>query len=63
MGSSASGIHFRHYITSTFNPEILVINAALANIPLCTRFSYERWKKGLNVMIEKTSGDFNVEKL
>jgi len=40
-----------------------MINAALANIPLCTGFSYARWKKGLNVMIEKTSGDFNIKKL
>jgi len=40
-----------------------VVNATLANIPLCTGFSYERWKKGVNVMIEKTCGDFNVEKL
>jgi len=60
---SASGIHFRHYIAGTFNPEILVVNATLANIPLCTRFTYDQWKKRINVMIEKTCGDFNVEKL
>jgi len=62
-GSLASGIHFGHYITGTFNPEILVVNAALADIPLHTCFTYDCWKKGLNVMIEKTTGDFNVEKL
>jgi len=61
-GLSASGIHFGHYIAGTFNPEILVVNATLANIPLCTGFTYDRWKKGINVMIEKTCGDFNVEK-
>jgi len=61
--SSASGIHFGHYIAGTFNPEIMVINAALADIPLRTGFSYQRWQKGLNIMIEKTMGDFNVEKL
>jgi len=32
--SSASGIHFGHYIAGTFNPEIMVVNAALADIPL-----------------------------
>jgi len=63
MSSSASGIHFGHYIARTFNPEILLVNATLANIPLRTGFSYDRWKKGLNIMIEKTVGDFNVEKL
>jgi len=55
--SLASGIHFGHYIARTFNPTILVVNATLANIPLCTGFTYERWKKGLNVMIKKTAGD------
>jgi len=62
-GSSASGIHFSHYITGTFNPDILIINATMANIPLWTGFAYDRWKKGINVMIKKTNGNFNVEKL
>jgi len=62
-GSLALGIHFGHYIAGTFNPEILVINVTMANIPLWTGFTYDRWTKGLNIMIEKTTGDFNVEKL
>jgi len=61
--SLPSGIHFRDYITGTFNPEILVINATLADIPLQTRFSPDRWRKGLNVLLEKSPGNFNVEKL
>jgi len=61
MGSSASGIHFDHYMAGTFNPEIVVINATLANIPLCTGLSC--WKKGINVMIKKTCGNFIVKKL
>jgi len=61
--SSASGIHFGHYIAGTFNPEILLINTTLADIPLRTGFSYDRWQTGLNIMIEKTTGDFNIEKL
>jgi len=47
----------------TFNPKILVVNVTMANIPLCTNFTYGRWKKGLNVMIEKMTVDFNVKKL
>jgi len=35
----------------------------MADIPLWMGFLYERWKTGLNIMIEKTTGDFNVEKL
>jgi len=62
-GSLQSGIHFGHYIVGTFNPEILVINVTLVDIPLKAGFMYDHWKKGLNIMIEKTIGDFNVEKL
>ncbi len=40
-----------------------MINSTMADIPLRTGFSYDRWQKGLNIMIEKTIGDFNVEKL
>jgi len=47
----------------TFNPEILLINAKLADIPLQTGFSPACWKKGLNVMLEKVAGNINVEKL
>jgi len=61
--SSVLGLHFGHYIVGTFNLEILVINTTLADIPLRTGFLYDRWKKGLNVMIEKSARDFNVEKL
>jgi len=51
--SSASGIHFGHYMAGMFNPEMLLINTTLANIPFWTGFSYECWKKVINVMIEK----------
>jgi len=61
--SSMSGIHFGHYIASTFNPNILVINAMMANLPLTTGYSPKPWQQGLNVMLEKTPGDFNMEKL
>jgi len=53
-GSLALGIHFSHYMAGTFNPEILIIR---------TSFSYDHRKKGINVMIEKSTGDFNMEKL
>jgi len=41
-------------MASTLNPDILVIDATMADIPLYTGFTYDRWKKGVNVMIEKT---------
>jgi len=62
-GSLALGIHFGHYLAGTYNTEILVINVTLADVPLQTDFTYNRWKKGLNIMIEKMTRDFSVEKL
>jgi len=61
--SSPSEIHFGHYITSTFNLEILVINTKLADIPLCTGLTPACWHKGLNVMLKKSPGNYNVKKL
>jgi len=61
--SSMSGIHFGHYIAGTFNPEILIINRTMADIPLTTGYSPDRWKHGLNVLLEKVPGNVNIEKL
>jgi len=61
--SSPLGIHFGHYIAGTFNPDILVLNAMMADIPMNTGYSPARWRKGLNIMLEKSLGNFNVEKL
>jgi len=46
-----------------FNPDILVLNATMADIPMSTGYSPEQWQKGLNIMLEKSPGNFNVEKL
>jgi len=35
----------------------------MADIPLRTGYSPARWRKGLNIMLEKSPGNFNVEKL
>jgi len=61
--SSLSGIHFGHYMARTFNLDILIFNATMADIPLKTGYSPDRWHEGLNVMLEKSPGNFNVEKL
>ncbi len=61
--SSLLGIHFGHYMAGTFNPEIAIFNVTMADLPMRTSYSPQRWRKGLNVMLEKTPGNFNVEKL
>jgi len=50
-------------MAGTFNPDILIFNATMADIPLKTGYSPDRWKEGLNVMLEKSPGNFNIEKL
>jgi len=61
--SSLSGVHFGHYIAGTFNLDILVNNRKMADIPLLSGYLPERWQHGLNVMLEKAPGDFNLERL
>jgi len=34
--SLPSGLHFGHYIAGTFNPDILIFNAMMTNLPLRT---------------------------
>ncbi len=61
--SSPSGVHFGHYMAGTFNPTIAVFNARLANLGFTMGYSLKRWRKGLNVLLEKQPGNLNVEKL
>jgi len=61
--SALSVIHFRHYIAGTFNPTIAIFNARLANLGFTTGYSLKRWRTGLNIMLEKMAGNFNIKKL
>jgi len=54
---------FGHYTAGPFNPNILVINAMMANLLLLTDYSPKGWQYGLNIMPNKTLGDFNIKKL
>jgi len=50
-------------MASTFNPDIVVFNATMADLPMQTGYSPSRWREGLNVMLEKIPGNFHMEKL
>jgi len=63
MASILSGTHFGHYKAGTFSELINLIHTALSAIPLKTGYSYHRWIKGINVMLEKSPGNFQVDKL
>jgi len=61
--SSMLGIHFGHYMAGTFNPDIVLFNATMADLPMKTGYSPRHWQEGLNIILEKIPGNFNVEKL
>jgi len=50
-------------MAGTFNPDILLLNATMADIPLHTGYSPAHWQKGLNVLLKKSPGNYNMEKL
>jgi len=61
--SSPLALHFGHYMASTFNPTIAIFNAQLANLGFTTSYLLKRWRTGLNIMLEKQAGNFNIKKL
>jgi len=58
---SYSTVHFGHYIAGMYDDRIAQFNAHMATIPARTGYSPSRWRHGLNVMLEKTPGNFDVE--
>ena len=61
--SSPSGLHVGHWKCGSLNPMINWLNTSMANIPFMSGYSPKRWKQGINVMIEKSKGNFRVDKL
>jgi len=59
--SSYSTVHFGHYIAGTHDNQIAQFNAYMAAIPVTMGYSPNCWRHGLNVMLEKTPGNFEVE--
>jgi len=60
---SLSSSHFGHYKVGTYSKCINAVHMALSAILFKTGFSYNWWKKGINVMLEKSLGNFQVDKL
>jgi len=51
--SLLGSIHFGHYMASTFNPDIVIFNMTIADLPMKMGYLPSRWQEGLNVMLEK----------
>ena len=61
--SGPSGLHFGHFIANSLDPILASVDAAMAHVPALTGYVPHRWKKGLNVMLEKKPGVCKVTKL
>ena len=61
--SGTSGLHFGHFIANTYNDDIAQMDRDMSVMPTQWGFSPTRWQVGINVMLEKKKGNFNVEKL
>ena len=61
--SSPSGLHIGHWKAGCDDPGIHWINTTMINIPYMSGYSPKRWQIGLNVMLEKISGNCRVDKL
>lgn len=62
-GSSYSGLHFGHYITASFYPNLSALHAAKLSICARNGVALARWGIGLTVLLEKIMGNVFVHKL
>ena len=61
--SSESGLHFGHQIASAHSPLLSHLHATRCSIALRRGFGFQRWTRGLSVMLEKIKGCSEVSKL
>jgi hypothetical protein len=61
--SGISGLHFGHFKAHEKDLLLSTLDALLAQIPFEKGFSPERWRQGIEVMLLKLPGNFNVEKM
>ena len=61
--SSMSLIHNGHYIASTANASIGMVNSFLSSVPWEMGYTLERWLKSLNVALEKLPGIRHLSRL
>jgi len=63
MSLSYSAVHFGHYIAGMYDTQITQFNAYMATLLASMGYSPSRWRHGLNVMLEKSPGTFDMERL
>lgn len=58
-----SSLSFAQFKAAAAHPFLQQIDSLLATIPYCTGIAPNRWKHGVDVMLQKQPGNFLVEKL
>ena len=58
-----SALSFAQFKAAAKNPESCAIDSILAEIPYRTGISPDRWLHGIDVMLQKQIGNFQIEKL
>ena len=58
-----SGLHFGHLRAGATDDEVAAFEASMNSIPMMTGYSPTRWKKGIDAMLLKKQGVFQVDKL
>jgi hypothetical protein len=61
--SGKSGLHFGHFIAACKHHELKLVECQMANFPLRTGYSPQRWQQGVEVMLLKQRDNFHVKKL
>ena len=58
-----SGVHFGMYKAQIRDPDLALYDAAHRSIPYHNGFYYDRWLRGVDVMLLKASGNTRSDKL
>ena len=61
--SSASGLHYGHYVAQTSSPLVSSVKCNLVNLAVKNSTPLERWICGVSIMLENSTGNLTVEKL
>ena len=57
------GTHFGHWKAGYCDDEIAAVHTGLANIPFTTGYSPKRWQFGVNSLLTKEPGNYNINRL
>lgn len=58
-----SGLHFGMFKAHILRPKLSALDASMRSLAYMTGFSYNRWKKGVDVQLLKKKKDYRAEKL